>query len=51
MDQLINIEKVSEFNLLKKLVKEFMSSWSQSLVNARGPNYLKQKIFNIVYTA
>ena len=41
-----DFEKVKEFNFLNEKVKEFISSWSQSLVNIRSPGYLKQKIFD-----
>ena len=36
-----DFEKVKEFNFLNEKVKEFISSWSQSLVNIRSPGYLK----------
>ena len=32
------MEKVSAFNFLNEEVEEFMSRWSQSLVNVRGPS-------------
>ena len=39
----MNIWKVNEFNFLNEEVEEFTSRWSQNLVNARSPSYLKQK--------
>ena len=41
----MDIWKVNEFNFLNEEVEEFTSRWSQNLVNARSPSYLKQKIF------
>ena len=41
----MDIEKINEFNVLNEEVEEFMSRWSQSLVNVRSPSYLIQKIF------
>ena len=41
----MDIEKVSEFNFLNEEIEEFTSSWNQTLVNVRGPSYLKRKIF------
>ena len=47
----MDIQKVNEFNFLNEEVKEFTSSWSQSLVNVRTPSYLKQNPSNTVYEA
>ena len=33
-------------DLLNDEVEEFMSRWSQSLINVRSPSYLKQKTFD-----
>ena len=44
----MDIQKVNELNFLNEEVEEFMSRWSQSFVNVRSPNYLKQKASNIV---
>ena len=41
----MDIEKVNEFNFLNKEVEEFMSRWSQNLVNVRNPCHLKQITF------
>ena len=49
MEQVMNIEKSNEFNFIKKKVEEITNRWSQSLVNAKSPCYLKQKIFDFVY--
>ena len=49
MEQVMNIEKFNEFNFIKKKVEEITNRWSQNLVNARSPCYLKQKIFDFVY--
>ena len=43
--KLMDIGKVNEFSFLNEEVEEFTSRWSQNLVNARSPSYLKQKIF------
>ena len=51
MEQVTDIEKVSDFNFLNEEVEEFTSRWSQSLVNAKIPSYFKQKTFSIVYEA
>ena len=37
----MDIVKVNEFGFLNEEVEEFKSRCSQSLVNARGPSYLK----------
>ena len=42
----MGFEKVKKFNFLNEEVDEFMSRWSQSLVNVRSPSYLKQKTFD-----
>ena len=39
----MGFEKVKKFNFLNEEVDEFMSRWSQSLVNVRSPSCLKQK--------
>ena len=41
----IDIWKFNEFNFLNEEVEEFISKWSQNLVNVRSPSYLKQNIF------
>ena len=41
----VDNEKVNEFNFLNKEVEEFMSRWTQSLVNVRSTSYLKQRSF------
>ena len=41
----MRFEKVKKFNFLNEEVEEFMSRWSQRLVNVRSPSYLKQKTF------
>ena len=38
----MDFKKVNEFNFLNE-VEEFMSRWSQSLLNLRSSSYLKQK--------
>ena len=43
MEQVIDIEKVNEFNFLNEEVEELASRRSQSLVNARSSSYLRQK--------
>ena len=45
----MDLWKVNEFNILDEEIEEFTSSWSQNLVNARTPSFLKQKTLNIVY--
>ena len=45
MDQLMNIEKVAEFNFLNEEVKEFTRRCSQSLFNVRSSSYLKYRCF------
>ena len=45
-----DFEKVKEFNFLNEKVKEFISRWSQSLVNIRSPGYLKQKNIWLLFT-
>ena len=37
--------KVNEFNFCTEEVEELTSRWSQSLINARNPSYVKQKTF------
>ena len=49
MDQVMEIEKVSKFNFSNEEAEEFISRWSQRLVNARSTSHLKQKIFYIVF--
>ena len=49
MEQVIDIEKVNEFNFLNEEVEELASRRSQSLVNARSSSYLRQKNFDFVY--
>ena len=39
----MDFEKVNVFNFLNEEVKEFMSRWSQILVNVRSLIYLKHK--------
>ena len=41
----MDIEKVTDYNFLNEEVENFTNRWSQNLVNARSPSYLKQKIF------
>ena len=45
----MDIWKVNEFKFLNEEVQEFTNRWSQNLVNASSPSYLKQKTLNIVY--
>ena len=45
----MDIWKVNEFKFLNEEVEEFTNRWSQNLVNASSPSYLKQKTLNIVY--
>lgn len=45
----MGIRKVDELNFLNKEVEEFISRWSWSLINARSPNYFKEKTFDVVY--
>ena len=40
----MDIDKFNEFNVLKEEVEKFTSRCVQSLVNARRPHYLKQKL-------
>ena len=47
----MDLWKVNEFNILDEEIEEFTSIWSQNLVNARTPRFLKQKTLNIVYEA
>ena len=47
MDQVMEIEKVSKFNFSNEEAEEFISRWSQRLVNARSTSHLKQK--NLLY--
>ena len=49
MEQLMDIERVNEFNFSNEEVEEFTSIWGQSLVDARIPSNLQQKTFDIVY--
>ena len=46
-DGILSTEKANEFNFLNEEVEEFTSKWSQNLVNASSPSYLKQKIFKL----
>ena len=41
----MDIEKVNEFSFLNEEVEEFMSRWSQNLVNIRSPCHSKQITF------
>ena len=41
----MDIEKVNEFDFLNEEVEEFMSRWSQNLVNVRSPCHSKQITF------
>ena len=45
----MDIWKVNEFKFLNEEVEEFTNRWSQNLVNASSPSYLKQKTLTIVY--
>ena len=51
MEQVLDFEKVSEFNFLNEEVEKFTSRWSQRLADVRNPSHFKQKSFDFFHEA